>query len=201
MHQDRYYLVNLNDDPDWATLLNNPQRFSGIEYIQPNFIRMQHAIPNDTYFPSQLFNLCNIPQAWDYSTSSPLIIVGVVDSGMLREHPDLAPNLYVNPAETINGLDSDGNGYIDDWSGWDFVDAPELADMALGDFLDPDNDVTDENFHGTHVAGIIGAAGKQRDWSIRSVLECETNAAQSRIQDQCGGRLSSGLMTLPRAII
>ncbi|MDD2332094.1 MAG: S8 family serine peptidase, partial [Candidatus Cloacimonetes bacterium] len=159
MHHDRYYLVNLSTDPDWAALINSPQRFSGIEYIQPNFIRKQHAVPNDTYFPSQLFNLSNIPQAWDYSTSSPLIIVGVVDSGMLREHPDLAPNLYVNPGETINGLDSDGNGYIDDWSGWDFVDAPELADMALGDFVDPDNDVTDENFHGTHVAGIIGAAG------------------------------------------
>ncbi len=57
----------------------------------------------------------------------------------------------------INGVDDDGNGYIDDLWGWDFTDAPELANIASGDYLEQDNDPEDEYNHGTHVAGIIGA--------------------------------------------
>ena len=108
------------------------------------------------------------PQAWNYSIGSSQVIVGIIDSGCLINHPDLRANIYINPGEDPalglhdNGIDDDGNGYIDDWCGWDFSDAPELSDIAVGDYIDQDNDVEDENFHGTHVAGIVGAVGKQR---------------------------------------
>lgn len=60
--------------------------------------------------------------------------------------------------------------------GWDFVDAPELADIAIGDYLNPDNNVEDENFHGTAVAGIIGAVGNNGvgicgvNWNIKLMI-------------------------------
>jgi len=159
MHTDRYFVTDLQRIPDWNNFNMYSFRNQGIEYIQPNRFNKEHLTPNDPLFPNQLHHLSAVPQAWNYTTGSPLIIVGVVDSGILREHPDLAANLYINPNEAIDGTDTDGNGYVDDWCGWDFSDAPEMADVALGDFMIPDNDVTDENFHGTHVSGIIGAVG------------------------------------------
>lgn len=173
MPSERYYLVDLGEELDWQNLDPSQYSFGGIEYIQPNRLNKLHLNPNDPLFPLQQHHLCAVQEAWNYTTGSPLIVVGVIDSGVLREHPDLAANMYINPNEVEDGTDSDGNGYIDDWCGWDFADAPEMADQALGDFLDPDNDPTDENFHGTHVSGIIGAVGNNTQgiagvcWNIR----------------------------------
>ncbi len=154
----QYYIANVNATPDKSTL--NALSFAGIEYVQPNFLRKLHNTPNDLYYGLQAIPVSRIDQAWNYTTGSHLIKVGVVDSGVLVNHPDLRSNIYLNPNEIPgNGIDDDNNGYIDDWCGWDFVDAPEMSDTALGDYTGQDNDVEDENFHGTHVAGIIGAAG------------------------------------------
>ena len=154
----RYFKAHVSNLPEPELLQSS--RFAGIEYIEPNYLRKMHATPNDPYFTRQLHHLSSIPEAWSYTTGNNQIIVGVVDSGVLINHPDLQENIFVNSAEIPdNGIDDDGNGYIDDWCGWDFADAPQMADIALGDFVDPDNDVEDENFHGTHVAGIIGARG------------------------------------------
>lgn len=154
----RYFTVYLKDMPPLAELKS--LSIPGIEYIEPNYLRRMHATPNDPLYSRQFHHLCNIPRAWNYSTGNKQIIVGVVDSGLLINHPDIWENVYINTGEIPdNGIDDDGNGYIDDWCGWDFVDAPEMADVALGDYLEPDNDVTDENYHGTHVSGIIGAKG------------------------------------------
>ncbi|MCB5287977.1 MAG: S8 family serine peptidase [Candidatus Cloacimonetes bacterium] len=154
----RYFKANLSQMPDIQQMKS--ASFAGIEYIEPNYLRKLHAIPNDPLYPELWHKLCSIPQAWDYGTGSHQIIVGVVDSGLLINHPDIQANVYINHGEIPDdGIDNDGNGYIDDWCGWDFADAPEMADEALGDYLDPDNDVADENYHGTHVSGIIGAQG------------------------------------------
>lgn len=158
MPGNRYFKVNLSVMPDVAQMKS--LSFAGIEYVEPNYLRKLHTVPNDPMFARQLHHLSSIPQAWSYTTGNRQIIVGVIDSGLLINHPDLKDNVYINPHEIPdNGIDDDGNGYIDDWCGWDFVHAPEMADVALGDYLDPDNDVNDENYHGTHVSGIIGARG------------------------------------------
>ena len=87
------------------------------------------------------------PEAWNIITGSDTIIVGVIDSGIDTSHPDLAQNIWVNTGEIADdGIDNDGNGFIDDINGWDFYN----DDASVYDGGDLDK-------HGTHVAGTIGA--------------------------------------------
>ena len=138
-----------------------------VAFAEPNFtVRASDVTPNDPFLP-RLWGLDNTGQtvnwttgtadadidakeAWSVSTGSPNVVVAVIDTGVDVTHPDLAQNIWVNPGEDCagcrtNGVDDDGNGYVDDWRGWDFVNG--------------DNNPTDDNGHGTHVAGTIAAAG------------------------------------------
>lgn len=90
----------------------------------------------------------NLVDAWDITRGNQQIVVGIIDTGVDISHPDLANNIWVNPKEILNGIDDDGNGYIDDINGWDFV----AEDSTVYDM-----DALDE--HGTHMAGIIAANG------------------------------------------
>ncbi len=127
-------------------------------YAEPNYIVEKFGTPNDPLFPSQ-WNLRNTGQnggnpgadikaveAWDITTGSHNVVVAVIDSGVDYTHQDLAANMWRNEADcNNNGIDDDGNGYIDDCHGIDTVNN--------------DSDPMDDNNHGTHVAGIIGAVG------------------------------------------
>jgi uncharacterized repeat protein (TIGR01451 family) len=128
---------------------------------EPNYFRYSDAVPNDPRF-GEMWGLHNIgqtggtgdadvdaPEAWDISTGSPDVVVAVIDSGMDLNHADLVRNLYLNPGETLNGLDDDGNGFIDDVSGWDFRDNDN----------DPSDPAAACSSHGTHTAGTVGAVG------------------------------------------
>ncbi|MFM7393016.1 MAG: S8 family serine peptidase, partial [Cyanobium sp.] len=86
--------------------------------------------------------------AWNRDlTGSRSVLVGIIDEGFDFNHPDLAANAWLNPFEAIDGIDNDGNGYIDDTRGWDFF----YNDSSIYDGSADD--------HGTHVAGTIGAVG------------------------------------------
>ena len=129
-----------------------------IEFIEPNYIYKEDAIPNDPRF-DELWGLLNTGQtggtpgadisvelAWEVQTGSRNVVVAVIDTGIDYTHPDLADNIWVNPGEIpANGIDDDSNGFVDDVRGWDFVNN--------------DNDPMDDRDHGTHVAGTIGALG------------------------------------------
>jgi subtilisin family serine protease len=138
------------------------RRLAAVEYAEPNYYRYLDAMPNDPGFP-QMYNLDNTgqtggtpdadidaPEAWDISVGSHSVVVADLDSGMDMTHVDLVGNLYTNPGEIPgNGIDDDGNGFVDDVHGWDF--------------RDDDNDPSDPSNlcsgHGTHTAGTIGAVG------------------------------------------
>jgi subtilisin family serine protease len=113
----------------------------------PDFEVSVTAIPNDTNY-SSLYGMTKIsaPDAWDINTNAHDVVVGIIDTGIDLSHPDLSGNLWTNTGEIpANGIDDDGNGFIDDIHGYDFHNN--------------DGDPTDDNGHGSHCAGTIGGKG------------------------------------------
>ena len=114
-------------------------------------VQALYYIPNDEYFDN-LWGMHNTaqtggvsdadidaPEAWDVEQGSAEIVVGVIDSGIDYNHPDLAENMWTNPGEVPdNGIDDDGNGYVDDYYGYNFIYGT--------------SDPWDDNGHGTHCA-------------------------------------------------
>ncbi len=118
-----------------------------VEYAEPNYYRYLARTPDDPSYPSQWgLPIISAPSAWDTATDCSATVVAVIDSGADYEHPDFTANIWANPAEIAgDGIDNDGNGYVDDTVGWDFV-------FDEGMPVDADG-------HGTHVAGTIAAVG------------------------------------------
>ncbi len=154
----QFYVIETDRQIPISEIEEKRNQFSSIEYIQPNYLNKFHTTTSDPYFYQQQHELCQIPEAWTFTTGDEDLMIAVVDSGILFEHPDLENVYYHNENEIPDSNhDDDGNGYVDDWRGWDFTDAPTLNNIALGDYTERDNDASDENYHGTHVSGIIGA--------------------------------------------
>src|SRR5258705_933276 len=108
-------------------------------YAEPNYILHVDATPNDTRF-SELYGMTKIgaPQAWDTTTGSTNVVIGVVDEGVDINHPDLTPTIWNNPSPgSISGITDDLHGY---------------------NFVDNTGTIPAED-HATHVAGIAGARG------------------------------------------
>jgi len=151
------YLISIPDEstdalPRLLALLGQEKTL--IRYVEPDYVvRSQQTLPNDPQF-GLLWGLYNsatpgtdisAPQIWDLTTGDQQMVIGGIDTGMDYHHPDLVSNIWHNLAESTNGLDNDGNGYVGDVVGWNFV-ADNNAPM-------------DGHGHGTHTAGTIGAVG------------------------------------------
>lgn len=122
-------------------------------FIVPAFVFAR--IPNDPYYADQWYlEAISAPEAWDVSIGSKTVIVAVLDTGIDLSHEDLADNLWKNTDEIVgNGIDDDGNGFVDDVFGWDFIDQDNDPT--------PETSVVDPEVasHGTLIAGEIGAIG------------------------------------------
>ncbi len=122
-----------------------------VEWAEPKFVYEIFYTPNDPSYPAQQYGLTKIQAdlAWDISKGDTNVIIGIVDTGVDWDHPDLSANIWMNWDEIPgNGIDDDGNGFIDDIRGWDFGGLTGT----------PDNDpMEDRSDHGTHVAGISSA--------------------------------------------
>ncbi len=153
-------LAESNADKVFAAVAEY-SKSSAVEFVQPNYKVKTQFIPNDPYYHSQgswgqqstsgdyqdLWGLKKIQleQAWDV-TQGQGVTVAVVDTGVDYTHPDIAANIWTNSREIPNnGVDDDGNGYVDDVRGWNFSSS--------------NNDPIDGFGHGTHVAGTIAAVG------------------------------------------
>jgi hypothetical protein len=141
---------------DWGKVAADCEELKkdpSVASCEPDLIRELSAVPNESWFPwmwwlydkSSVSGDFGVTSAWDRGTGSKSILLGVLDSGVHFAHADLEPNMWVNPADPLDGKDNDGNGYVDDKYG---VNTYYFNNVPL-----------DCSGHGTHVAGIIGAKG------------------------------------------
>ncbi len=162
-----YYVVYFDKDIDAKELCQKVSDNIKVDFSEPDFIGESAGIkglstsPNDEFFNRQwgLYNDgsqkttpgkqgktgadMNILKAWEISSGSSDIIVGIMDSGTKTDHPDLSGRIWVNSEEVKNGRDDDGNGFVDDINGFNFAyDNPNTRD---------------DGGHGTNIAGTIGA--------------------------------------------
>jgi subtilisin family serine protease len=150
--------VGMGSDAAVAAL----RRFGDVEFAEPNYTYTHQATSNDTYFTNGslwgMYSATSSPAnqygsgaatAWAANhTNCSSVWIGIIDEGYMYTHEDLAANAGTNPGEIAgNGVDDDGNGYVDDVYGWDF-------DGGNNTVFDG---TTDD--HGTHVAGTIGGVG------------------------------------------
>ncbi len=170
-----------------------------VEDISPNRrIALHNGVTNDSLSAAQwALPMIGAPSAWKTATGKG-ITVGVLDTGIDWEHADLFDRFAVNAAEDINrngrfdpwpigttvagrtgdidGIDNDGNGYVDDVIGFDFVDQDN---RNLGDDRDPDGIPFDEQGHGTSVAGVIGAHANNRTGIAGLAYDCKLVALRA----------------------
>lgn len=156
-----YHVLALNN-ADASKVIRKLKQEPAIEFIEPDsLVKVNSSTiskPNDTHFDS-LWALKNTGQdnglvnadinalnAWSYTKGDRNVVIGIIDSGIDYQHPDLIDNLWINPFEIPNdGIDNDGNGYVDDIHGINSITN--------------DGDPQDDLSHGTHIAGIIAASG------------------------------------------
>jgi len=136
--------------------------------------------PNDQgYYMQWYLNQVRAPEAWEKTTGSNDIVIAFLDSGVDLDHPDLKDNIWVNLDE-IEGdhIDNDGNGYIDDIHGWDFVDSDNDPNPKIEEsFLNDEGIISPERYtvinHGTLMAGVAAAAGNNMEgiagvaWNVK----------------------------------
>ena len=146
---------------EWAQIhetdfMDQIKNHPSVETAQLNHILEERLKPNDPFYDLQWFfyeqeGNIGAELAWDITTggltpSGDTIVICVLDNGLERTHQDIVDNLWINHAEIPdNGLDDDNNGYVDDYYGWN-------AEERNGN-------ISSSNFHGTRVAGMVGAVG------------------------------------------
>lgn len=144
------YVLDL-ENPSRENVIDTIEKLKAmpnIEYAEPNYNVYEFSEPNDTYYQNgkqAVLDLIGAKKLWDFDIDCSDAAVGVMDSGIQTNHEDLIDNIWVNTGEIAgDGIDNDGNGYIDDIYGWNCGDS--------------NGDVSYVDEHGVHVAGIISAA-------------------------------------------
>ena len=155
-------LLKLPGNMDLSAAVQALSADPAVEYAEPNWTYQHHAVSNDTYSTNGslwgMYGDAGTPanaygsqasEAWAAGhTSCGNVVIGVIDEGIYFNHEDLAANIWTNPYDPVDGVDNDGNGYVDDVRGWDFDG--NSNNINSGGANDD---------HGTHVAGTIAGAG------------------------------------------
>jgi len=149
------YEITISADQNPASIAQAVMQHPDVIWAEPIYLHKIAQDPNDPHYSEQWYlSKIQMDLAWEaaaYETTDPdsAVLIGIVDTGVNIYHPDLEDNIWTNPGEIPNnGLDDDGNGYVDDVNGWDFGDN--------------DNDPTPggsspDRWHGTGMAGVAAA--------------------------------------------
>jgi subtilisin family serine protease len=136
-----------------------------VEYVEPNIVFHADALPNDPLYSTKqqwYYDEIGASRAWDVTMGAG-IIIAILDTGVDVTHEDLRDNLWSNPRETANNVDDDGNGCTDDVHGCNFAE----KNPGCGETQTPPNvDISDNNGHGTFVAGVAAARGNNGEGVI-----------------------------------
>ncbi len=147
------YLTNLYrvemEDGDVVQVINELLKYENVLYAEPVFKEQLFIAPNDpdaaaTNSKQPYLASIKAYDAWGVTTGDSTVVIGIIDTGADYNHEDLESNIFLNTNDPIDGTDNDGNGYIDDYRGWDFADRDS----------DPASDFGN---HGTRVAGLASA--------------------------------------------
>ncbi|MDK9699715.1 MAG: S8 family serine peptidase [bacterium] len=162
---------------DISDIVQALKNIEGVEFVELPVFQEAHFTPNDPYMTTnRMWGLDSMHcrQAWDYQQGNRTALAVTIDTGVWWEHPDLIGAMSVNPLEDYNhngyfdpeydndGIDNDGNGFIDDVIGWDFMSHsvsghPSMQPAPGEDYSPRDNWPTDFHGHGTHVCGTLAA--------------------------------------------
>jgi subtilisin family serine protease len=166
---ERTYRIKVQNSTELPETLRRLSESSAVVYAERVPLRRMFEIPNDPLWNSQYhLSLLQVDSARGIHTGDSSVAIAVIDGGINYLHEDLRPDIWVNHAEDVDGdgflspadndsIDADGNGFIDDVIGWDFVHLPGQGFPGEDDSL-ADNDPMDFGGHGTHVAGDAAAA-------------------------------------------
>jgi subtilisin family serine protease len=160
----RFYIVEFPADIDLHTVALAYGADPNVISAEPYQIYQLDYLPNDpNYYQQWGLPAIHAEQAYDYNQGETPVVIGIVDSGTDTAHEDLRNNLWINPGEDLNhngvidpnernGLDDDGDGFIDDFYGWNFMDGGNNNVMPYHNLSDPQAEA-----HGTHCAGDANA--------------------------------------------
>lgn len=155
-----YYRVHCTPGTSIETFINELYATGYFEIVEPEYVNKMFYTPNDPQLVNQYY-IDNIraKEAWDIVQGDPSLMIAIVDSGGDLTHDDLKDNLFTNVLDPIDGNDNDGNQYIDDYQGWDFIGS-DLSNLNDPDFLgDNSPQLTQGGLlgHGVNTAGCAGA--------------------------------------------
>ncbi|MFQ5494264.1 MAG: S8 family serine peptidase [Phycisphaerae bacterium] len=184
----QWFIARLTPGTTVKAAIQSLSAHPGVDLVEPDFVRhLPTPVPpgrtvaslTDDPLVDQQYALgvIHAPEAWALNGGDPSVIVAVIDTGAELNHPDLGPHIWRNPVEATDGVDDDGNGYVDDIHGWDFAD--------------DDSDPSDEIYHGTHVAGIIAAV---RNNGIGVAGAANVTVMPVKVFDAYGGASDSSVI-------
>jgi len=165
----RIVKVQFSENVNEANFSSMLSSDTNIEYIQKSTSYQLDFVPNDSLIKEQwALGKIKAFDAWDITQGTDTVLLGIIDTGIDYDHPDLTNKIFINTGETgtdqsgndkrRNGIDDDGNGFIDDYRGWDFTDRVGFPfDSTGGDYLGWDNNPFDDQGHGTYISGIAAA--------------------------------------------
>ncbi len=205
----RIYRVIYFGDTDPAVLSHSLTKRPVIEYAEPIYKHKMAKIPNDPLYTDQYeLRAIDAARSWEISTGSPEVVIAIVDNEFDWRHRDLSDNVYLNQGESgtdnlgrdkrFNGIDDDGNGFVDDYHGWDFMSNTTYAELLEGTIKqDNDTRINEQNaksFHGTLVASVASAVSDNERGIASPGWSCKIMPVKIRSDHGIGGAEHQGIL-------